>query len=281
MPVRQTDESGELVYGYFYQLNLVRKSETCLNETSKWIVSDFEPPGGKQVVGAECAYAEVVSFEQRDRHDCPVDKTHVSCQVIIPTLVDLFSGPEAPFIPNFSDGLVSERLAEQLRASPLKNVEIHPVELTEDPRGPQPKVFALIFSGPEICRLGWSGPEADNSCPFCHFKPLFCTGCRSGTFFCPKCGKDCIVLEREFTPGDPRIVLKPTPALGEIVDPRLWDGSDFCGGSCGTITRRALDWLLSVHAAPFRAQPLRTNISGLTAEQRRFLETANEPVKGK
>lgn len=283
MPEKVYDESGDLESGYFYQLHLVRRSETCLHETKEWIVSDFEPPGGKPLLGAECAYAEVVECDQRDRHDCPIDKTHVSCEIIVPTFVDLFGWPPvAPFIPNLSDGLVNERLAEQLKASRLKNVEVQAVKLAEEPDGrPQPNVFALIFNGPEICRVGWSGPDSDNACPFCDFKPLFCRGCRTGTHFCPKCGKDCTVPQSEYSPGDPRIVLKPTPALGPIVDPKLWDGADFCGGSCGTITRRALDWLLGVHAAPFRAQPLRTDVRGLTTDQRKLLETAKEPVRGK
>jgi hypothetical protein len=272
--------SDELVFGYFYQLHLVLKSYQCIGQTSRWIISDFVPPGDKQVVGAECAYAEVSSYEQRDRHDCPIDKAHVSCEVIIPTLVDLFSGPSAPFIPNFSDGLVNEQLAEQLKASGLKNVEVRPVELTEDPRGPQQKVFALIFNGPEIFRLGWQGPEEKNVCPFCGFGPLFCRACKAGHYFCPRCKEQTTVSPSDRKVDDRRIVIEQ-PENGPIIDPRLWDGSDFCGGSCGTITRRALDWLLSVHAAPFRAQPLRTDVSGLTAEQSKFLETAKEPVKTK
>ena len=74
---------------------------------------------------------------------------------------------------------------------------------------------------------------------------------------------------------DPRIILKPTPDLGFVIDARRWDGNDFCGDFLdGIVTARAVDFLVRAGAAPFLAQPLRTRIDGLDADQRKRLEQA-------
>lgn len=51
------------------------------------------------------------------------------------------------------------------------------------------------------------------------------------------------------------------------------------GSSCGgCITRRALDWFLSIHAGPFLAQPVAVNVLGLTKEDRERLEAMRRPL---
>jgi hypothetical protein len=46
----------------------------------------------------------------------------------------------------------------------------------------------------------------------------------------------------------------------------------------GTITRRALDWLLSIHAGPFVAEPIAVNVFGLTKDDLEHLEVARTPL---
>lgn len=48
---------------------------------------------------------------------------------------------------------------------------------------------------------------------------------------------------------DPRIVAASIPKNGIPLSGASWDGSDFMQGfNQGIVSRRALDWLLSVHA---------------------------------
>ena len=263
------------VYGYFYQLYIAH-ANTWVGERDDWIVSDYHLPPGyewKTEVDAKCAYAEVISYEYRERHDCPVDRRHVSCQVCLPIVVNLFGGPMAPFIPNLSDALVSERFAAQLRDSGLKDVEIRPVDSSDGSGAHKPTVFALVYNGPEIRRSGWRGPVSENRCSFCGHTPLCCLVCRDRKYSCPQCGKDC---RAKLNKAEAECAVGTSTTLRAVVDPSFWDGSDFLGGASGVITRRALDWLLSVHAAPFCAEPLAADVSGLTRDQREFLETAKE-----
>lgn len=75
---------------------------------------------------------------------------------------------------------------------------------------------------------------------------------------------------------DRRLRLSPIPREGPILEGKDWDGSDFLRDSF--ITKRALDWLLSVHAAPFVARPARVCIDGMTDKQKKWLEAATKPL---
>ena len=74
---------------------------------------------------------------------------------------------------------------------------------------------------------------------------------------------------------------KDVSSFVQIVDGRRWDGTDFFGGGDGlqTVTRRAVDWLLSIHAYPFEAQPVPVNIAGMTKAERERLEQARTPLR--
>ena len=50
--------------------------------------------------------------------------------------------------------------------------------------------------------------------------------------------------------------------------------------SGGIVTRRAVDFLLSIHVWPFIAQPLPTLVEGLTKDDLAKLDAARRPVTG-
>jgi len=67
---------------------------------------------------------------------------------------------------------------------------------------------------------------------------------------------------------------------GAILDVNRWDGSDFIGGTMsGIVTWRALDFLLRIHAAPLKAEPMRADVRGISEEQRDWLKRAERPVR--
>ncbi len=66
-----------------------------------------------------------------------------------------------------------------------------------------------------------------------------------------------------------------------MIDVNRWDGSDFVfvtldasGLRTNVVTKRVIDWLLSIHAAPFVARPVLARLDGATPEQLKMLEAA-------
>ena len=69
------------------------------------------------------------------------------------------------------------------------------------------------------------------------------------------------------------------PKEGDILQGKSWDGKDFFQGSYKRfITKRALNWLLCVHAKPFFAKPVRVCTDGMSDEQMKWLKLAQEPI---
>jgi len=269
MPIAhaRADESGELVPGYFYELYVIDPLLPMRHQSSDWIVSDS---------GEDHGYAEVISYDNHEIRKCPYNPDHVSTRIVVPREVALYGDRVQKLISEQTVVLFDCRLATELEGAPLRGVVVRPVELANpfDFGRDKPKVFALIFSGCEVARRSLAPPEEDNHCPFCGFRPFFCPSCSVGSHECPRCHRDATALVNDNPdPADPRIRYQGVPPLGFVVEPRRWNGDDFlCGG--GVITRRALDWLLSVHAGPFRARPLRTDVTGMTPEEWEHLEQA-------
>lgn len=117
---------------------------------------------------------------------------------------------------------------------------------------------------------------APNVCPFCGFGTIVCSECGYVQDDCLKCG------DFVFKPNDsgkPGLRMLPGRDNPEIVEGRLWDGSDaICGRSyrIGFVTRRLVEFLLAVHAAPFMATPVAVCVDGMSAEQRRLLKRCQD-----
>ena len=80
-------------------------------------------------------------------------------------------------------------------------------------------------------------------------------------------------------PDDQRLKSKAlVPGTGRILEGPKWDGSDIINCGWYFITKRALEVLLSVHAAPFYARPARVDVEGLSKQQLGKAETAKHPL---
>jgi hypothetical protein len=66
---------------------------------------------------------------------------------------------------------------------------------------------------------------------------------------------------------------------GQILEGKRWDGADLVSvRGWNFISKRVLDWLLMVHAAPFYARPARFCIDGMTEKQLARLEEIQRPI---
>jgi hypothetical protein len=66
---------------------------------------------------------------------------------------------------------------------------------------------------------------------------------------------------------------------GWILDGKRWDGADLINSNgINYISKRVLDWLLMVHAAPFYAKPARFCVDGMSDKQLARLEETQKPL---
>lgn len=134
-------------------------------------------------------------------------------------------------------------------------------------------VVEWLFVG-EPCDRPAAIRHAQNACPFCGFGPIVCDVCGHLQNDCPSCG-DYIFKPNEA--GKPGLEMLPSPESRKIIAGCLWDGSDaICGrrNTVGFVTRRFVDFLLAVEAAPFYATPVAVCVDGMSKEQLRWLDQA-------
>lgn len=269
----------------------------------------------KERHGYFCAMFESsFDLQTNERKDCPVDGSHVTqswwrdLQVVVDD--DATSvGAVAPFVHVLSLHmdecalLIRDNLVEALNKSGLTGWQTEEVifavpsgkELARTSRpGPYPRLWYFQFRGRAGLRSR-SVRNAPNACPFCGHGRIICPGCRWRMIYCPKCEgfpyetpTQACNLGKRLPKGT--LIWEDTPeARRGILQGEDWDGSDFvqigvgCGPEFGLheddkhiITKRALDWLLARRAMPLWAQPIPVDVSRMSEDQRKRLESARD-----
>ena len=181
-------------------------------------------------------------------------------------------------------------MADRMEASGLKGARYKPVKAVTYYEGSGFRVnikskttpaydtdlVSLIFTGtPCLRRRKFTG--GPNACPFCGFKPLACDSCGHIPDDCPQCDEYPFKTNAAGVPG---IELGAGNMSGSIIDGQRWDGSDMI---CGrnqlrdlVVTRRFVEWLLAIDAAPCVATPLPVCVDGMTADQIKMLTKARD-----
>jgi|GEM_PF-3351994 len=284
------DESGTLLDGVFYQFE-VQFDESCVDEDcdETWIVVNRDDPEGYP----DTAWLWVETFPQEHapyveyRYECPASKKHPTRRFVNPKVyAELYGGKLlTEFIPNSArdEYVVSNVFAERLRETGLRGLQFVPLALRESEalrkKFEYPALSVLEFSGRILVRpLKVVGKP--NVCPFCGTGPLICPTCGYWPYRCFSCNQNNLASWRTHPGGDDkRLTFPGLPKAGTIVQGASWDGSDFVQAYLKRfITKRALNWLLSVHAKPFYVRPARVLVDGMSAEQKEWLRQAQEPI---
>ena len=113
-------------------------------------------------------------------------------------------------------------------------------------------------------------------------KPFQCPHCGKAFETCPECGAggwrvDCpycekplhrLASEKPTGPNDRRLILSPAQQRRDkIWNGVTWDGADFIGNGHAAfliVTKRVVDYLLSVHATSFQAIPVLVDAAKMT-----------------
>ncbi|MFV0443487.1 MAG: hypothetical protein ACK5Q5_07945 [Planctomycetaceae bacterium] len=299
--------AGDLRAGYFYQLavlpadDLVDLEFVQSGKQTDEIVSLRDPHGDELFVRTGEMYLSAsMNIEERDKEvfrRCPEDPSHVTEWYWRDFSVCLSGGPQSGSLIYGDDDsgrtvLVTPELAAALKSTSLRGYELKPVRIADVSREEAARWQQEKYGHIKLLELQFRGQRCyrdvllegtQNHCPFCGRRPLVCIGCGLENNPCAKCGKQTIVVfNKHLGEGDRRI-----PAQNQwnerplIVEASRWDGSDFNFGSAHAmslhehvVTKRVVDWLLSIHAAPFVARPLLVNVQGASPEIVQKLEVA-------
>lgn len=276
-PYRHVRRHGQLKSGYFYYL-FPRFVDVSLNSprTRDSIVVDA-PPGFPE---------SAVPFYQEDSTwrvvaVCPRDPSHRREDVEQIVLRSYYLGDLDPRFPPILTTIgtalaINDALAGHLRASLLRGVTIKRVTRLDYDEGhdlPTPPLFWLdnpLMSTTRLLRSPVLEPADANFCPQCGHRPLICPDCGNlpTGLQCPACKKRVFVSQDDRDKADGTYIeMRSSPI---IVEGQLWDGSDYIRGQL--VTRRFVDFLLSVHAFPFEAVPCEVDVTNMTPKQLAWLE---------
>ncbi|MBS0264371.1 MAG: hypothetical protein JSS02_20710 [Planctomycetes bacterium] len=158
------------------------------------------------------------------------------------------------------------------------NSHLHSGMVSDQKSTPTSELFQLTFDGRFPDLLPHVAPRSADRCPFCGHSPIVCLECGFVNNPCINCKSQTIAPEN-LAHRDEDLIVKRIEM--PIIDPRRWAGEDFIGSSHGgAISRRTLDWLLSIQAGPFFAEPIAVNVAEITREERDKLEAARDPLPG-
>lgn len=295
------DRSGTLKDGYFFELAVMPNEEHISIEHSETPKSDIvslrQPTDSELFQTKKMSYvaARVDEINGADiAHDCTLNKTHATASFWKNIKIGLSGGPlYSDLIYGDLEGertlLVPDRMAQRLKGTLLRGYRLVEVSSIDFSRIPNQSLNAKTFRLYELqfrgraCKRGFSVQGAPNSCPHCGRTPLICPECGHYELDCPDCGKEAwIAKKNQKGVADKRLI----PAGWDqwrprVIDVNRWDGSDFVfvtldasGLRTNVVTKRVIDWLLSIHAAPFVARPVLARLDGATPEQLKMLEAA-------
>ncbi len=186
---------------------------------------------------------------------------------------DLFGGPEiADFVFDNSCGrlLVTLALAKRLRASKLKGYILNPFTiLVNQSRVANVELFLFQAVG-ENCERPMKPRDVPNQCPLCQRGPLVCGSCGYLWHSCPECEQQMYVTALGHGGSDDhRLIMDSLDDRGGILEGARWDGTDFIESHQATyFSKRAFDWLASLHVGPLIGVPARFCVDGMDDSQR-------------
>jgi hypothetical protein len=270
MIIRDYDRSGELLRGHFFQLEIPFDTELWLrmeSDSKLWIVSDSKTREYEVPVWAE------VCIDCDDLHDCPLDASHVTgSEAWRVSWAELHGGDQLTDFVRDSIGtsiVVTEAFSHRLVESGLRGLASTdlPIRFSQADLAEIPRLCRLDFQGHKCVRQMRTRCPEPNECPRCRWGPVICPACSDTTYVCPQCGLELIGWTN--APHDRPFTAEIVKETDIIIDADQWDGSDFFAERY--ITRRALQYLLSVHATPFVAKPCWTNVERLNKSQMKAL----------
>jgi len=288
------DEAGSLKTELFFEFQVMFDDEPAEPERDRsWSVVPRTPTHLELTRrDANDGYCWVKSFRDEvtdrvDEHACISSPTHVTHTYYKNVSLDVYGGPRlSEFIPDpHGFCVMSDVFAERVRTLRLQGLDVR-LAVIRDSEGTlkHPKLLILQFVGK--CRDRTPKVEhAPNACPYCGAAPMICQECGFAPWQCPTCGKEGRIAAHLHRGEDDKRLRIGIPKgyfqRGQILEGKHWDGADLVSLRPGSLfmSKRFLDWLLMVHAAPFYVKPARFCIDGMSEKQLARLEEVQKPLE--
>jgi len=281
------DRSGDLRTEAFYRFGVHFEDVPFFPPPPDSIVVPRTPTHDQLVLAGKEGYmwvnASGYAKSVVETKDCPRDKEHVTHRYFTKFGGEAYGGEKrSPLIPTSESDEVflSDDLCGRIQSLKLRGARIDPVALTLSDNGPKlDGVWALQFMGKVKLRLPHLIDTA-NACPHCGKGQLFCEGCGEWYVHCPVCGGDMVITESKHKgPEDKRIPLEED-GIWRVLEGKSWDGSDLIQAKGAPFaSKRFIDWLLRIHAAPFCAEPVWFCVDGMSDLQKKWFDELQKPFE--
>jgi hypothetical protein len=276
------DRRGDVRKGVYYTLHVPSDDGTdSQKREDDWIVVPRTPTDDVLRARGEVPwmYLEGSGGEELETRDCPADPSHVTRRICRTFAAKAFGGMRvSSLLPQDHEDYfsLSPELWQRIRKLNLRGADVHPLNLID---GNQKKIDgfgALQFVGRAKRRLP-RFVDVEDACPFCGKGKIFCESCRNFYPHCRHCNKLMWIIDHKHGgPDDKRIPYE----RGHVIDGQTWDGSDLVKISgINFASKRFIDWLLRVHAAPFYARPAWLYLDGMNDEQKKWFDELQKPLE--
>jgi hypothetical protein len=286
MPKLALDRRGELRAKLFYQFD-VPFDDYVLDKAQDSIFVPRTPTDNALRKRGDDPYLYISPWgsESVETKDCPVDPEHITHSYSLKMPGETFGGKRvSPFIPMDVDWFfgVSDEFRQRLEKLKLRGVRLDELDLHVHTTGEKLRGFWSLQSVGKAKVRPPKLVDTPNACPLCGKEKLICEGCWQLNPTCKIYGKGVFVEEAKHEgKDDKRLPLAPG-CLDGILEGKTWDGSDLVqttGGHRTFASKRFIDWLLRVHAAPFYAEPVLFAVDGMSEEQKRWLKELDKPLE--
>jgi hypothetical protein len=276
------DETGELVTGLFYQLDVANDVEFAalgVPGSAEWIKSGIDDEGGGNIAYLEPVYEVKYQCKLNPRHETDREISSCACRFYGQTVLrDFMMDPGGGLLTVTTEALAKRIIDQGFNGVTPKHLKI----IENQSEIEAPRLVWLQFSRhtrhKPFVRRNTIRLEEPNACPFCGWGPVVCPSCGDITYDCERCKERILVPASDHKGADDkRWTIQRKPAAGTILEGKHWNGNDFVHfGSLHFVSKRVVDWLLRVHAAPFIAKPARVDVTGMTPEQRAKLDAVTK-----
>lgn len=287
MPKIVLDRSGDLRKGTFYRFMVPLEDKPAIEvPTADWVVVPRTPTNDELRLKGEDTWMyveELPEFETvTELKECPSDPAHVTFSCFTKVKGESYSGRVSPFIATTGHlvMVLSDELKRRFEGIKVRSVQIDPLALRDSATGKRtPGFWSLQFVGKAKQRPARLA-DALNRCPHCGKSRIICESCGYWYFRCPQCERHMVVLDSAHGGKTDKRLTYEHGCNWRVIDGRSWDGSDLIGGtSFSYASKRFIDWLFRIHAAPFYAEPVYFCVDGMSDQQKKWFDDLQKPFE--
>lgn len=275
------DRGGRLISGCFFWLDPSGEESIVSGyRCNGWVGSPRTPTDEELAEQGKGNYLVGDLFATADaEHKCDQSPLHRTKSRWRKPVIELRHGPAfsevIPLPHSGSAFVVTQWLRNRLVNESFKGFECVRAETSGTANTPRNEpVWVVNFLGERCIRPLRLVGNASNLCYQCGTGPVVCPSCGQIAWKCPKCDGHPVVPSDSVSEKSPGVlrVQDLKERIPNIIEGYQWDGSDFITGGWmfsghGIVTRRVVDWLLSIHVTPFIAEPVVVDVSQMSAAQ--------------